>query len=566
MTNDVIRFEERRLEKLPPRELSRYLMQLPVKKRFNLILQRTDAEAVVAALAEQDFYYSVKEIGPDDSLPLLALARVEQINHVFDLECWQKESILPAKGVEWLERLARASEEKLLAWLYQADFELLVSLFKKWLSVSIAPDDVDPLEATEYLPKNTLDDQYYWETRYPQYEDFLRLFLSLIFEVHYGFYKELMNHILYASDTETEEEAYRFHRARLEDLTIPDFYDALEIYRSIRLEEIVPNKEQALRKPEGLSPPSFALALLPEQDFLTRALREIQDVALIDTLQFELAALANKVVVADQLPPDNPDALQRAVDKVAAYVDLGLQMRANSNLKAAVQVLREVFLEHLFRLGQAQVAKLRGRMQQLVQSGWLSRWPTGLKCLEPDWMDAAELLLAKTPRLLRPASTLGLTVASPREDFFRSRQDLFRAKHIIDVIISLGPLIEALDADPQRVAQGLWQHGQIRAIEDITLGSLIWTAAAGFQLSGKWQALPIPVKTWSTLFPALQAETMESLIRSWVDRVLPESGHRALAEAYLSPLFEAYATEMIPFNAQNPPDPQMVRFFLFTQD
>jgi hypothetical protein len=566
MTKDVLSFEEKRLEKLPPRELGRYLMQLPVKQRFDLILQRADAEAVVAALAEQDFYYSLKEIGPDDGLPLLALARIDQINHILDLECWRKESILAAKGVEWLERLARASEEKLLAWLYQADFELLVSLFKNWLIVAVGPEDVDPVEATEYLPRHTLDDQYYWETRYPQYEDFLKMLLSLLFEVHYGFYKELMNSILYAVDSEAEEEAYRFHRARLEDLSIPDFYDALEIYRSVRPGEIVANKEQALRKPEDLSPPSFALALLPREDFLSRALRQVQDADLIDTLQFELAALANKVVVADQLPPDNPEGLQRAVDKVAAYVDLGLQMQTKGNLEASVRVLREMFLEHLFRIGQAEVAKLRGRMQQVVQRGWLSRWPAGLKCLEPDWMDATELLLGKTPKLLRPATSSGLTAGSPREDFFRSRQDLFRGKHIVDAIISLGPLFDALEVDHRRVSEGLWQQGQIRAIEDITLGILIWTAAARSQLSGKWEVLPLPVSGWPTLFPALKADVMENLIRSWVDRVLPEPGHRALAEAYLGPLFEAYSTEMIPFDAQNPPDSHMVRFFLFTRD
>lgn len=566
MTKSVISYEEKRLEKLPPQELSRYLMQLPVKRRLDLILQRTDADAVVAALPEQDFYYFVKEIGPDDAQSLLALARVDQLNHIFDLEWWQKESLLPAKSLEWLERLARSSEEKLLAWLYQVDFELILSLFKKWLTVAVAPDDVDLLEAVDELPKNTLDDQYYWETRYPQYEDFIRLLLSLLFEVHYGFYKELMNHILFTIEAEVEEEAYRFHRGRLEDLAIPEYYDALEIYRSIRPEEIVANKEQAWRKSGDLSAPSFALALLPEQDFLTRVLQEIQDTALIDTLQLELAALANKVIVADQLSVDNPDALQRAVSKVAAYLNLGLQMRVGSDTKAAVKALREIFLEHLFRLGQAQVARLRSRMQQVVQRGWLSMWPGGLKCLEPDWMEAAELLLAKTPQLLRPASSTGLTVSSAREDFFRSREDLFRGKHLIDVIISLGPLFEALEIDLERVTQALWQQGQIRTIEDITLGSLIWTAAARFQFSGKWEALPIPLKIWPTLFPALEADKIESVIGSWVDKVLPEPGHRDLAQAYLSPLFEAYDAEMIPFNKYNQPDPRMMRFFIFSRE
>jgi len=36
----------------------------------------------------------------------------------------------PAKALAWLERLTRANEQKLIQWLYNADFELLVSLFQ----------------------------------------------------------------------------------------------------------------------------------------------------------------------------------------------------------------------------------------------------------------------------------------------------------------------------------------------------------------------------------------------------------------------------------------------------
>jgi len=55
--------------------------------------------------------------------------------------------------------------------------------------------------------------------------------LSMVFEINYSFFNELMNSILYASNLEVEECAYQFHRARLADHAIPDFYEALEIYK-----------------------------------------------------------------------------------------------------------------------------------------------------------------------------------------------------------------------------------------------------------------------------------------------------------------------------------------------
>ncbi len=202
MTESFPSIETRDLSELAPRELGQYLMRLPAKKRLAAVLAHTDAEALVAALPVQDFFFFVKEIGPEDAVPLLALGQTEQLIHLFDLEWFDKDDVQPAKALQWLERLASASEEKLLAWLYQADFELLVTLFKKWIFVALTPEDIDPLEATEQLPKHTLDDQYYWETRYLQFEDFIRRLLNLIFEVHSGFYRELLNHVIWAFETE----------------------------------------------------------------------------------------------------------------------------------------------------------------------------------------------------------------------------------------------------------------------------------------------------------------------------------------------------------------------------
>lgn len=549
--------------RLTAQELSLQLMTLPAKTRLALVLSRTDAEAVVAALPVQDFFFFVKEIGPDDALPLLALGQVAQLDHLFDLEWWDQDHIQPAKSLQWLERLASASEEKLLAWLYDADFELLVTLFKKWIRVVLTPEDVDPLEAGEQLPKNTLDDQFFWETQYIQFEDFLSRLLSLIFEVNSGFYRELMNHVIWVSDAQMEEDAYRFHRARLEDEAIPDFYDALEIYRAMRPKEIGRDKDVGALKPAEASTPSFAVALLPKESLLQSAFAEIHDPRVIDTLRLELASLANKVVIADKLSLDEPEAMRGAVDKVAAQVNLGLDVTSQGSLQAAVKVLEEVFLENLFRLAHTQTTWLRGRLRQVLQHGWLSRWPAGLNCLENDWMEAAELLLQKTPRLVRPVSA---SVPHPTEDFFRDRRDLSRGKHFVQVVSALGPVFDALAADPAPLGESLWQEGQIRRLEDLTLGIMIRTAAAQVLITGEWEVKPLSLDRWAGLFRRLGPAVMEQAIRSWVEQIVPDELQRNLVETYLAPLFEDYARELSPFSPGNPPDPRLVKFFIFAEE
>jgi hypothetical protein len=557
---DVIDFEEKRLEKLPAREFSRRLMSLPAKQRLNVILQREDIEEVIAALPAQDFYFSVQEIGPEDALPLLAYAKVEQLNHLFDIEWWQKDRVMPSRAIDWLERLSRASEEKFLTWLYHVDFDLLVTLFKQWVQVAIPPEDIDLVEAREQLPENTLDDTYYWNSLYPQYEDFIKRIFSLVFELNYGFYKELMNHIIWAIDVEVEENAYHFHRARLEDEAIPDFYDSLEIYRSIRPEEISYNKESLLLRKEEVSPPSFAIALLPQGDLLSRALQQTGDPVLLDTLQMELASIANKVVVADELAPDNWDSLRQGVDKTAAYINLGLDMTSSADLGHAVAILREVFLEHLFRLGQAQVAALRSRMQRLLKQGWPAKWPQGLKCLDSEWMESAELLLRKTPRLLMPYPR----TLDPEDDLFRSRQDLFKGKQLVDVFISLGIIFDALSVEPDEISEKLWQQGQVRGLGDVTIGAMVWTAAARSILEGRWAVEPISVSLWPRLFSLMSPSVLKETIWSWLGKAVPDQNWRTLAEIYLSSIFDAYVEEMAPFG-DSPPDPKLVKLFMFTQ-
>ncbi len=560
VSNGVTDLERKRLAKLPPQELSRHLMRLPARQRLEAILQRPDADQVVAALAEQDLYLCVKEIGPEDALILLGLARVGQLHHLFDLEWWQKDAVQPIKAVEWLDRLARASEVKLLEWLYTVDFELLLTLFKRWIRVAVTAEDMDPLEARDQLPRNTLDDMYFWETRYPQYEEFFTQLLGLIYEENAAFYRELMNHLLWVIDVEIEQEAYRFHSSRLQDQMIPEFHEALEIYRPLTAGQMAPAKQTLGYGAAGLPAPSFALALIPEADLLGRALREIRDPALFGTLQQELAALANKVVVADQLPPDSSDALHQAVDKVAAYVNLGLQLGGGADPATAIPLLGNVFLEHLFRLGHTRVMSLRNRLRQICQKGWLSQWPKQIHILDADWLNAAEWLLHKTPRLLRFSSA---AKGAPVPDLFRSRKDLQQGGHVIDVIVALEALFEALAVHPERLAMGLWQAGQIRELEDVTLGALLWTAAAQLHWQGRWQVQPLQVRGWANLFPSLQPSAMEETVRSWVEGVVASAGQRELLESYLNPLFREYAEEMAPFAREQPPDPHLVKSFLF---
>lgn len=562
MDKDIIDFEAKRLTRLPPRAMARHLMALPAKQRMEAIIARQDAAAVVAAMSEQDFYLTLKEIGAEDALPLLALASVDQITHVFDLELWRKDKILPGPGLQWLDRVFRADPRRLLAWLYAADFELLVSLFKKWVRVAQLPDETDPLEARDFLPKNTLDDQYFWETSYPQFEDLIREVLSFLFETHYGFYKELMDHLLWALEPEMEEAAYRFHRGRLEDRAIPDYYDALEIYRPLDVRDIPFEKTVPVAASDDEEPPSpgFALTLVRQGALLQKVLADLDDPRVADTLRWEMAAIANKIVVADGLAPDVPEDLQEAAGKAAAMVNLGLDLLTAGDESLAHGVLERVYLEHLFRAAQGKVYGLQRKLKAIVTHGWIAAWPTGRTILDVPWADKVGALLQKTPKMCRLEGGERRRLV---ETFLHDRRDLHEARQCVAVVESLGPLFSGLPVTAEDIQERLWPEGQVRILEEVTLGVLLFTAAGTKFLKGSWAVEPIPVSLWPALFKEATPEKVEAVFQEEVRRLIQDPVSRRLAWMYVSSLLDRYREETESFTADNPPDPRLMSFYLF---
>jgi hypothetical protein len=214
----------------------------------------------------------------------------------------------------------------------------------------------------------------------------------------------------------------------------------------------------------------------------------------------------------------------------------------------------------LFRLGYTQVAQVRGRLQQLSRTGWLAQWPAGLAVLEPEWKEAAELLLGKTPRLLRTAGVAG---GGWQGDLLRTRTDLSDAKQLVDVIIALGSVFMGLKVDPAQLPTCLWANGQVRQLEDVTLGKLLWTAAANQLWLQRWEVEPLPVSAWGEVFPLLSAGAMEQVITAWLAKVVLQNDHRRLVATYVTPLLRAYGEELASFAPHQAPDPRFMSFFLF---
>lgn len=553
--------ENRDVQDVPAASLANMLMRLPARGRLETILEREDAEAVVASLAAEDFYLTVQELGPDDSFPLLALGTIEQLDFLFDLSWWMKEDVQPARALEWLERLGRANEMKFVSWFYEADFSLLVWLFKRWITAAVIPEDIDPIEAIETLPKNTLDDLYYWECRYPQYEDLMKRVLSLLFEVNHEFYRELLDHVMWSLDSEMEEEAFRLHKERLDEHAIPDYYDALSIYAAPPRESRA-RTSGALAAEDVINIPAFALAVIPKGDLLERVLQSAPIRPHLSAFCVELAALANKIVVADQLAPENPESLRRAADKATATLNLGLDLVSGGDETLAASLLLGAYTEDLFRTGHAALNRVKNRLERVRSKGWMSRWSAGISALDGEWYDTAEALLGKTPKF---PDLSGRGSRSPRSGFIRDRLNLAEASGFVEMIEALDTVGKALEFDLDTLASALWEEGQIQGIRDLTLGVLVFTAAASSLMGREWRVDPLPLSEWPRVHGLLTPAAMRRTLDEWLESVALNSPRRAAAQTYFEPLLAAYEAEAASFSASEPPDPAFVRYFIFRE-
>ncbi len=539
-------------------------MALPPSEGLDILLDRADAKEVVQSLPEQDFYLFLKDVGGENAPSLLGLARIEQINHILDLECWKRDQVKAGKTLVWLEAILKSSNQKFLEWLYKVDFELLVILFKKWLDVQILPEDTEYIEVDDSFPSETIDDQFYFTVKYPQHTELLKSVLGFLFETHHDFYRELMSHILTSLETEMEELAYRFHHGRLADNAIPDFEEAVSIYRPLASYKLAKNKTVIDDDADMIAAPFFAMMLVPKHDLLTEALIQIDNPAVRKTLQIEFASLANKIIIADESVPDNPENLRKAADKATAYVNLALEEVSHGEATQAGALLKNAYIDDLFRLAHTKIKSLYLQLDQLLKTGWLSHWPYGLNLLDREWYEHASILLAEPPMIFRQTAS----GRESSEDLIRTKKDLQQAETYLCMLTHLSPLYALVNPAPESswddIERALWTKAQHRSLDSITLGSLVITAAVREIWQGSWSIMPIPRRQWPQIFPLINIDKIKAVIAPHYADLFSNNADIQYAEKYMEPILKNFRQDMEAVESGSITSPHLFPHLLFT--
>jgi len=224
---------------LPFKAKLEFLYGLPARQKRDLILSAPEAERLVQLFLPETLFYSVMEIGSPYSGGLLSLAVPEQIQGLFDLDCWTRDRPNLDRMREWIEALTEAGRKRMTEGLMGLDMEMMALLLRQYFRVHRLDD---PLTAADVPSDRFVQFDEHYIIEFQHHDAILQPlvdFLEEVFERDYTYFTALMEEIYWSVEAELEEEAYQFRRARLNDRGFPDFFDAQDVFAYVNPREFL---------------------------------------------------------------------------------------------------------------------------------------------------------------------------------------------------------------------------------------------------------------------------------------------------------------------------------------
>jgi len=432
------------------------VLGLPPEKMIGRILEESHPAALVHSFPEEDFYFLVHGIGPEEAGPLLKLASEKQWEYVLDHDTWHRDRIQMPSVTHWLNLLARANPQRLVRWAFHEKFVFFKLYLHHVIEVKVREHDQDPSEFGKDF--HTFDDVYYYrflpvppestgEEGGMDQEKIVTFFLDLLADQDHARFQTF----LLESDTmlpaETEEELFRQRNVRLAEKGFLPFDEAIGIYQPIQPEALSRQPQKVLR--QGTEPmmdlpvPQVSADMLEEDNLFTRGLRAISSDDILFQLQAEFAGLCNRLLSADQLQVRDREQLRATVQKASGYIHIGLAILISETegryaWGRAAQILEQYPLIQLFRIGFGQVLALKWRAEHWRRDCWFEGAGLPLSFWDEDWVGVLGGLFLKKPLFFDS------TASGQRYREFRSETDVEHTSGQLDGIIAFDNLFSQM--------------------------------------------------------------------------------------------------------------------------
>ncbi|MBI4549319.1 MAG: hypothetical protein HY714_00120 [Candidatus Omnitrophica bacterium] len=417
-------------EALKPEEQAKIFYQSSFEEKGELFPYCHSPELFVRSLSPEELYLMTRELDAEERSEVLRFANVSQLLFLSDIECWKKDR-LDAKGfLGWLDTLNESGPARLLAWLEEADYEVLIGGFRKLVRV-IKPQweyAADELLGDE--PYFTLDDQYYILAKEEELET-VKQVIEKIYENHRGRYAALLESLIQEITDEMEEEAFRKREMRLAEHGFPDQETARRIYSPMSPEEFerfpLKRKGAGTPGPKDAAPPLQVPARwYGDRLFLDRVILSLKDESEADLegIQEELVWLSNKVIACEGIDLTSEERVRQGVMRARSLVNIGLEDLSRGDVAAGRKILSERWLETIFRWGVRLVHESAAEAASVAADYWKSGRQHLLDFLEEPHHSVFQGLFRPVP-LYRDAAVKGK--AGPLRDF-RSLEEVSRTR------------------------------------------------------------------------------------------------------------------------------------------
>jgi hypothetical protein len=471
----------RELEGLPFAVQAQVAALLTPSERLALLTHAPKPMRVVRTLSGGDFHLTVRDVGPLDALPLIALGSADQIQHLFDLEGWRGNRLDPERAGAWTAVFLEADEPTLRRFLRNADEEILALLFRTWARVEqIEYDDQVPIDgAGESEAGNergfvSPDGYFRFSPSRPEHVPAVRRMAELLFLEHPERYQRAVWAALNELPSELEESALHWRNSRLEEHGYPPREESLSIYAppEPRGTAYAPPLDVAVSDAHGSR---LAVSRIEDRGLLSAATRLLSP-RHREALLAHLLALSHRVLVADLGDTGDPDTHRASLDKAATFVGIGLERRGGADPGTAAAALEEIPLIELFREGWSVAADLQHRARTLVSSGWASAAPDALDLMDSPIRQRVSGLLEPRPLYFELPDDEG----NPRFREFRTVEEMDETRRALDLARAVGHvMVERLGVDVSRVLRDHTGREHPPLFSTLLLTLMAWNVASG---------------------------------------------------------------------------------------
>lgn len=504
----------------------------------------------VGALAPQELYYWLRDIGKDDAYALLEYANEEQLRGLVDIDAWSRHELSIPRWLDWLdlalavdtdtaERFVSAQDDGLFSWLLTGDIQVLPND----TDLDAIPDELAFFSSPDGLYLVTVPREHPLEERLPQ-------LMKLMWSADPDRARTIFQQAQFELHEAAGEDLERFRNARLQDLGFEPITDALEVHSVIAIRQLRSELEAAEAPGSAVDAQHGVTGLVGdlvlrgvEPPELLRAAVQALDERDRKAFGEGFAYLVNKVFMAETGDLSRLDDLPAAARQAAALANLGLSYLAHESQERAAVVVRQVAPEMLFKTGWTLVFNLGRKARRLAARAGQDRGYLLFGSPTDEAIAAAALLRPQYAEAVDDPGALGARPFTTLDELTRIEARIDQATLLLDAFERhFGLTVAALD---EAELPGVGPDARRRT----RLSTLVRTALLHGLLSDELRFTPVSrdqlvafsraaFTADARLTPAF-AESMRVLVDATLDEPASHEAFRELTQRAVDELVES---------------------------